>query len=234
MADYASLLRKHVTLKYRSLDRIFLQAYVPKLQSVGQVCIFLRWERGYKIPSSAVFGQIGREFVSGIEQFAKEHGVPVVRFEKDQCKEEVARPYLEKAAQEGKEQVVLIGIAQEKASAWRSFKAKSQRNAAHPHMEWSRQMVYVNHYYFYIWDSDWGAVFWKTNAYAPYPIWHWTTAFGVVRMSRPCRRSAMGWVRGRYETCSGVGFTDFPLLSSNRICRPVTSTSWLSASWRSR
>src|SRR5688572_27632463 len=34
MADYATLLRDHVTLKCRSLDRIFLQAYVPKLQPV--------------------------------------------------------------------------------------------------------------------------------------------------------------------------------------------------------
>ena len=35
MADYAALLRDHVTLQYRSIDRIFLQAYVPRLQSVG-------------------------------------------------------------------------------------------------------------------------------------------------------------------------------------------------------
>jgi transposase len=31
MADYATLLRDHVTLTCRSVDRIFLQAYVPKL-----------------------------------------------------------------------------------------------------------------------------------------------------------------------------------------------------------
>jgi hypothetical protein len=37
MADYATLLRDHVTLTCRSVDRIFLQAYVPKLQSVGGV-----------------------------------------------------------------------------------------------------------------------------------------------------------------------------------------------------
>jgi hypothetical protein len=37
MADYATLLRDHVTLSCRSVDRIFLQAYVPKLQSVGGV-----------------------------------------------------------------------------------------------------------------------------------------------------------------------------------------------------
>src|SRR5215831_10014590 len=38
MTDSATLLRDHVTLQCRSLDRIFLQAYVPKLQSVGQGC----------------------------------------------------------------------------------------------------------------------------------------------------------------------------------------------------
>jgi len=53
MADYSTLLRDHVTLTCRSVDRIFLQAYVPKLQTVGWVCQFLRWQRGYKIPRSA-------------------------------------------------------------------------------------------------------------------------------------------------------------------------------------
>jgi len=39
-----------------------------------------------------------------------------MHFKKGQDKEKVARPYLETAAQEGKGCVVLIGIAQEKAS----------------------------------------------------------------------------------------------------------------------
>jgi hypothetical protein len=34
MADYSTLLRDHVKLTCRSIDRIFLQAYVPKLQTV--------------------------------------------------------------------------------------------------------------------------------------------------------------------------------------------------------
>jgi hypothetical protein len=55
MADYSTLLQDHVTLTCRSLDRIFLQAYVPKLQSVGLVCRFLRWQRGFRRrPRSAV------------------------------------------------------------------------------------------------------------------------------------------------------------------------------------
>ena len=173
MADYFTLLRDRVTLKYRSIDRIFLQAYVPKLQTVGQVCTFLRWQRRFPIPSSAAFGKIGNGYVEAVSCYARGHNIPVVRFEKGEDKEKTARPFLEAAAREGKDRVVLIGIAQEKASAWRSWKSKGQEKAAHPHMEWGRQMTYINHFYFYLWDSDWGAAFWKTNAYAPYPIWLW-------------------------------------------------------------
>jgi len=173
MADYATLLRDHVTLKCRSIDRIFLQAYVAKLQSVGQVCRFLCWQRKFKIPSSAAFGKIGDAYVKAIHSFAEKEKIPVVQFKKGENKEEKARPYIEAAAREGRDRGVLIGIAQEKASAWRSWPAKGHENRAHPHMEWGRQMVFVNHFYFYIWDADWGGAFWKTNAYAPFPIWLW-------------------------------------------------------------
>jgi hypothetical protein len=173
MADYATLLRDHVTLTCRSVDRIFLQAYVPRLQSVGMVCQFLRWQRGYPIPSSAVFGKIGEAYTAEVHRFAKAHGIPVRRLAKGEKKEEIARPYIEAAAAGGTGRVALIGIAQEKASVWRSWPARGQRGAAHPHMEWGRQMAFVNHFYFYLWDAEWGPAFWKTNAYAPFPVWLW-------------------------------------------------------------
>ena len=44
--------------------------------------------------------------------------------------------------------MVLIGIAQERASVWRSWKAKGHEHRSHPHMEWGRQMAFINHYYF--------------------------------------------------------------------------------------
>jgi hypothetical protein len=47
MSDYATLLREHTTLTCRSVGRFFLQGYVPQLQSVGQVCRFLRWQRRF-------------------------------------------------------------------------------------------------------------------------------------------------------------------------------------------
>jgi hypothetical protein len=152
MPDYFALLRDRVTLERRSIDRIFLQAYAPKLQTVCQVCTFLRWQRGFPVPSSAAFGKIGDGYVGAIYAYAKAHQIPVVRFEKGQ-EEKTARPFLEIVAREGEERVVLIGIAQEKASVWRSWKSKGQEKAAHPHMEWGRQMAYINHFYFYLWTK---------------------------------------------------------------------------------
>ena len=192
MADYATLLRDHVTLTCRSVDRIFLQAYVPKLQSVGGVCQFLYWQKGFSIPSSAAFGKIGDAYVAEVHRWAKANEIPVRRFAKGENKEEIARPLIEAAERDGGDgRVVLIGIAQEKTPIWRSWKAKGQEHAAHPHMEWTRQMGFVNHFYFYLWDPDWGGAFWKTNAYAPWAVWIWLN--GHTWAQRQCDRLGIGY-----------------------------------------
>ena len=90
MADYSTLFRDHVALKCRSIDRIFLQAYVPKLQSVGLVCKFLRWQKGYPIPSSAAIGKIGDKYRKAVERFAEGNGTPIVHFQKGENNEELA------------------------------------------------------------------------------------------------------------------------------------------------
>lgn len=82
---------------------------------MGEVCTFLRWQRKFPIPSSAAFGRIGDQYLKALYRFAEANAIPVVHFKKGQNKEEVARPYLEAAAKEGKERVVMIGMAQEKA-----------------------------------------------------------------------------------------------------------------------
>jgi hypothetical protein len=192
MADYSTLLRDHVTLTCRSVDRIFLQAYVPKLQSVGWVCQFLRWQRGYAIPSSSAFGKIGDGYVRAVHRFAEANDIPVIHFGKGDNKEAIARPLIDAAAVPGGDgRVVLIGIAQEKTPVWRSWKARGQEHAAHPHMQWGRQTAFVNHFYYYLWDPDWGGAFCKTNAYAPYPIWIWLN--GHTWAQRQCDKAGIGY-----------------------------------------
>ncbi len=192
MADYASLLRDHVTLTCSSVDRIFLQGYVPKLQTVGWVCRFLRWQRGFFVPSSAAFGKIGDAYVAEVHRWAKANDIPVIHFKKGENKEALARPLLDRAdAEGGPGRVVLVGIAQEKAPVWRSWKAKGQEHARHPHMEWGRQMAFVNHFYFYLWDPEWGGAFWKTTGYAPYPVWIWLN--GHEWAKRQCVKAGIGF-----------------------------------------
>jgi hypothetical protein len=66
VATIASLLADHVTLQVRSVDRLFLQGYVPRLMTEGMVVRFLL-DRGYSIPSPALLGRIGRAYVQAID-----------------------------------------------------------------------------------------------------------------------------------------------------------------------
>lgn len=168
MATIRSLLRDRVTLQVRSVDRVYLQAYVPRLMSEGMLIRFLL-DRGATIPSPALLGQIGSRYVAAIEHFAAGNGIPIVRFRRAESKEEVARPYLEAAASEGRFGCVMIGVAQERARVWRGWRRGGPDG--HPHFEFRRQSALPNHYYFYVYDREWGPAFWKCCCYAPYPVW---------------------------------------------------------------
>jgi hypothetical protein len=49
----------HTALDLQCLDRIYLNAYVPKLQTSAQVVAFLSDHLGYPFPSPALFKKLG-------------------------------------------------------------------------------------------------------------------------------------------------------------------------------
>lgn len=116
MATISSLLADRVSLHVRSVDRLFLQGYVPKLMCEGQVIRFLL-DRGFPIPSPAVLGRIGRGYVQQIDEFVQAQEIPVVRFSKGDVKEEIARKHFQAAEREGRYGVVMVGVAQEKTGS---------------------------------------------------------------------------------------------------------------------
>jgi hypothetical protein len=99
-----------------------LAGCVPRLQCDGQLVRFLNDHAGGTISSPAIFGTIGRSYVEQINRFARAHEIPVVRFAKGAVKEDVARPYVQKAERDGRAGVVMLGVAQEKAFAWRGWR----------------------------------------------------------------------------------------------------------------
>jgi hypothetical protein len=162
------LLDGHVALDLECLDRIYLNAYVPTLQTHGQVVGFLVHHRQQPIVSPAAFAQIGDAFRKAVAAFAKRRGIPLIA--KDTRKIEAIEPYFEATKQPG---VVAIGVAQELQSVFaaydRSAKEGAPRFAGAPRYAFVREDRRVTAYYFYIADPDFGLGFIKLCAYFPYP-----------------------------------------------------------------
>src|SRR6266511_2354968 len=89
----AEILQERVTLEVESIDRMYLNVYVPKLQTETGAVWFFRGHRQATFASSALMAPISRAFVSEIERYAQAHGVPVVMFQSGQRKDDIAQAY---------------------------------------------------------------------------------------------------------------------------------------------
>jgi len=165
MLTMKEALHKKVALEIECVDRVYLNGYVKYLQMPGGVINFIREQRDWPIPSPSMMKQMSQEFCKAVKQFAKGHGIPIVKFEKDDDKAEIAHEHLSRF--EGQSGVVLIGKAQEKA---KGYKARRVDRGSKVWFEYSRQNVYVNHYYFYIWDENFGLIFIKVCTYFPFDV----------------------------------------------------------------
>ena len=66
----------HAVLDIECLDRVYLNAYVPILQSSGQVVAFMTQHLGLPIPSPALFDKIGQRFRRAVASFAEANHIP--------------------------------------------------------------------------------------------------------------------------------------------------------------
>ena len=70
MPNIADIIRHHVSLEVRCIDRLYLHAYMPKLQTSGGLCYFLHDHLGNLIPSPALFRPMHDRFIAAVETFA--------------------------------------------------------------------------------------------------------------------------------------------------------------------
>jgi hypothetical protein len=161
----AEVINQHVTLEVEAIDRMYLNAYQPKLQLERHVFRFLREQRGQGALSSRYFAVMTQAFVQGIEAYAQQQQIPLITFSRKQRKDEVAAEQHSRYA--GGEGIVFIGKAQEKV---RTFRTEGRLNATtgqtYPWLVSSTAMV--NQYYFYGTDEDFGPFFIKFSSYFPY------------------------------------------------------------------
>jgi hypothetical protein len=159
------VLRDRVTLEVEGIDRLYLNVYIPSLQTESGVAAFFRFHRGHAFASSALMDPISKGFIRAIEVFAEENQIPIVPFRKGQRKDDLAAEY--RARFPGEEGVLFIGKAQEKISVFRTEKRRNPTTGGtYPWIV--RSTGLVNQYYFYCIDRDFGPFFLKFSSYFPY------------------------------------------------------------------
>jgi hypothetical protein len=163
--NVAEILTDHVTFELEAIDRLYLNAYVPSLQTGAGFVYFVKTQLGVRVPSTAMIAPMSQQFVAALERFAATQRLDLVTFAKGQRKDDVAQAYL--AAFAGAEGVLFIGKAQEKASVFRTEKRTDAQGVKYPWI--IRSTAMVNHYYVYILDRDFGPLFIKFCSYFPYP-----------------------------------------------------------------
>jgi hypothetical protein len=165
LRNVRDLLEGHVALELDSIDRLYLNGYVARLQHGAGLVEFLSAQRGHPIASPALLGQITGKFVAEVKSFAQRQAIPLFHFERKESKDERAKKLRSERAV--RDAVVFIGIAQEKAKAFSARRLPGKRAL----FEFTRtKSVIPNYYYFYLDDAEWGECFIKVCSYAPWGL----------------------------------------------------------------
>ena len=165
--NVAEIIKNHVVLEVESIDRMYLNGYIPGLQTEGGFVHFVHKHLGFPIASTALISPMSKAFVHAVEVFAEEQQVDLITFNKNQRKDEVTQEYLARTS--FTEGVLYIGKAQEKAAVFRTIhKRNAETGKSYPWI--SRGTALPNHYYFYLLDEDFGPLFIKFCSYFPYAV----------------------------------------------------------------
>jgi hypothetical protein len=193
-ATVNDLLEGHVGLDLESMDRIYLNGYVPNLQVAGQVVSFMTAHLGYPIPSPAIMEKIGTAFRRSVREFADADHIPVVQFGKNDRKQDVMRRYLAAQAKTGRSGVAAIGVAQEYQNVFAASQRKDRGDTGRQvWFSFRKADRRATCFYFYLWDEDFGPGFIKVCAYFPYPVKVWLNGHE--------------WAK-RQALHAGIGFTE--------------------------
>ena len=167
----AEVLAGHVLFEIEAIDRMYLNLYQPRLQHGAGIAAFFVGHRGHRFASSALMAPVTAAFTADIGHFVAARGVDLVRFARGQRKDDLTQQYLRRAELDARglvpEQVLYVGVAQEKQKVFRTSKRRNPvTGATYPWLVPASGVI--NQYYFYCVDEDFGPVCVKFSSYFPY------------------------------------------------------------------
>jgi hypothetical protein len=160
----SDVVAEHTVFEVECIDRMYLNVYVPQLQYAAGIVGYVHRQLGLPIASTASLGKITDAFSAAMRRFAVDQGVPWIDFVKGQRKDEVMHDHLARFT--GTEGVLFIGRAQEKTALFRTEKRRDAEGRAYPWIV--KTTGFVNHFYIYAVDADFGPFFLKFCSYFPY------------------------------------------------------------------
>jgi hypothetical protein len=160
----ADVVSDHVIFDVESIDRMYLNVWVPRLTYGGGVQGFFVGHRGHHYASTALMDPMTKAFVAGIHGFVAARGLELVSFGKER-KDDVAQQFLARFT--GSEGPLFVGRAQEKALVWRTQR-RYNPHTGEPYAWLVRSTAFINYFYFYCVDDDFGPFFIKFSTYFPY------------------------------------------------------------------
>ncbi|MGH3950360.1 MAG: hypothetical protein ACRDSE_14775 [Pseudonocardiaceae bacterium] len=161
----ADVLDEHTVFEVESIDRMYLNVWQPRLAYGGGVSGFFVGHRGHHYASTALMDPMTKAFVADIHGFVAARGLELVHFGKGQRKDDLAQQYLARFTDT--EGVLFVGRAQEKAGVWRTQRRYNPVSGGS--YAWLvRASAFINFFYFYCVDADFGPFFLKFSTYFPY------------------------------------------------------------------
>ena len=92
MTNANEILIEQVTLDIECIDRLYLNGYIPQMQTSGGLVYYLR-QKGFPIPSPVIVGDMTTDYRKQVKEFAQSQGIPLIEFEKGQRKDDVVAEY---------------------------------------------------------------------------------------------------------------------------------------------
>jgi hypothetical protein len=161
----ADVLDDHVVFEVESIDRMYLNVWQPRLAYGGGVQGFFVGHRGHHYASTALMDPMTKAFVADIHGFIAARGLELVHFAKGQRKDDLTQQFLAHFTDD--EGVLFVGRAQEKAGVWRT--QRRYNSVTGGSYAWLvRSSAFINFFYFYCVDADFGPFFLKFSTYFPY------------------------------------------------------------------
>ena len=160
----ADVLSDHVVFEVECIDRMYLNVWQPRLAYGGGVAGFFTGHRGNVYASTALMDPMSKAFTADIHHFIAARGVELVHFARGQRKDDVtARMLADFTTSEG---VLYAGRAQEKSNVWRTQRRYHADGSSYAWLV--RASAFINFFYFYCVDADFGPFFIKFSTYFPF------------------------------------------------------------------